>query len=465
MLRGRGRSRTAVRGIPLVGGALLLLALAQAAEPPHVEDWKYDVVRLKNGRELRGLVEEETPRAVRFRYIKRSPGSPTVVFTTSFEPREVRQIERLSPEDRAGLAARIRALDRTGEGENALMEDLELRSVPWGKGGSGLSYTSDQFVLVSNAREAVVRRAAVRLEQIYAAYMRFLPPRYPAGKPTRILLVHSLAEYRELLRGQGQDLLNPALYDPARNEVVCASELEWLGDELERISKAHAERWKKLCESETEYRRFFKGAELARWLAPVLKTRKQIKEADRANEEAFQRATERLFRTLYHEAFHAYLATFVYPPAEAEVPRWLNEGLAQIFETAILEAGELRVGHADKDRLARVKAALRREELVPLPELLRSGARHFLVAHGTDQEVSNRYYLASWALAFHLMFEQRRLGTPELDVYVRAAKAGADPLEAFQKLVHQPLEEFEKAYHQYLLHLRSDGSVARPGEL
>ena len=41
------------------------------------------------------------------------------------------------------------------------------------------------------------------------------------------------------------------------------------------------------------------------------------------------------------------------------MPRWLNEGLAQIFETAIIEAGELRVGHADAERLARVKEEIR----------------------------------------------------------------------------------------------------------
>jgi len=34
------------------------------------------------------------------------------------------------------------------------------------------------------------------------------------------------------------------------------------------------------------------------------------------------------------------------------VPLWLDEGLAQIFETALVEAGELRVGHAERSRLA-----------------------------------------------------------------------------------------------------------------
>src|SRR6516225_9397706 len=57
------------------------------------------------------------------------------------------------------------------------------------------------------------------------------------------------------------------------------------------------------------------------------------------NDGLFKEATRHLFQTLYHEAFHAYLVNFVYPPEDGEAPRWLNEGLAQIFETAIVEAG------------------------------------------------------------------------------------------------------------------------------
>ena len=67
---------------------------------------------------------------------------------------------------------------------------------------------------------------------------------------------------------------------------------------------------------------------------------------------------ERLFTRLYHEAFHAYLGTFVYPAQGGSLPIWFNEGLAQIFETAIVEVGELRVGHADPVRLVAVRAVL-----------------------------------------------------------------------------------------------------------
>jgi hypothetical protein len=98
--------------------------------------------------------------------------------------------------------------------------------------------------------------------------------------------------------------------------------------------------------------------------------------------------------------------------------------------------------------------------MLRLADLLSAGPKEFLVAHGTDQQVSDRAYLASWALAFYLTFERRLLGTPQMDAYVRARKQGAEAQTAFRDFVGQPLEEFEKAFHQYLLVLRSDGTTS-----
>ena len=53
----------------------------------------------------------------------------------------------------------------------------------------------------------------------------------------------------------------------------------------------------------------------------------------------------------------------------------------------------------------------------------------FQVAHASEQESSDRYYLASWALSFDLAFNRKLLGTKQLDDYVHALKRGAKPLE------------------------------------
>jgi hypothetical protein len=272
-----------------------------------------------------------------------------------------------------------------------------------------------------------------------------------------------LAEYHTLLKKQGRNILNPAFFDAGKNQIICASDLESLGADLELVRQRHKRLLEELKDQELRVKRQYHGAVPSAIREQLAAKRNQIRAADLKNDDIFKEATRQLFHTLYHEAFHAYLAQFVYPASDAEVPRWLNEGLAQIFETALVEAGEIRVGHADPCRLERTKAALRKHDLLSVTQLLRAGPHDFLIGHAGDQPVSDRTYLSAWALAFYLAFERHLLGTPALDRYVHALHCGVDPVEAFRELVGEPLPEFEHAVERYLLDLRSDGTTARAG--
>src|SRR5262249_17329981 len=123
-----------------------------------------------------------------------------------------------------------------------------------------LSYTSAHFVLISNAREDIVRRVAVRLEQIYQAYARYLPPRQSAAEPTTVVLVRSVVEYRKITQGEGRNLLNPAFFDARNNRVLCACDLQELGDELERARNHHEQILDELRSTELKLKERFKGA-------------------------------------------------------------------------------------------------------------------------------------------------------------------------------------------------------------
>src|SRR5207244_13621708 len=157
---------------------------------------------------------------------------------------------------------------------------------------------------------------------------------------------------------------------------LCACELQRLGEELESARNENQKLRGQLLSLERELRR--KYGTLSRLQEKEFAdAREKILGTEKANTKKFELATLRLFQTLYHEAFHAYLANFVYPPTEFEVPRWLNEGLAQIFETPTLDGSELFVGHPDGNRLARVQADLRKGEWLPLVDLLKAGADSF----------------------------------------------------------------------------------------
>jgi hypothetical protein len=434
---------------------------APAQQIPNGKDWKCDVLYLKNGTTFRGYVEEETPEKIKFWRILQSPGRPTLRFYSTFSPGEVDHIDRVAGPDREILAKRVNGLDPTGRFEQEQMQKLKLDVVPWeGDPRGGLSYACDHFVLVSDAGEEIVRRAAYRLEQVYAAYPSLLRPRCTLSRPTRIILFQSLAEYQKKLAAEGRGLSNPALYDAARNEIWCASDLHRLREELERRHKEHQELQARLHAQESAWNKKYHNRIPLRLLQQLEQDRQKIQRANDENEHAFEKATRKLFQTLYHEAFHAYLANCVYPQKDFDVPRWLNEGLAQIVESAILEAGELRIGHVDPDRLRQVKEALRRDGLVPIADLVHAGPALFLVAHGKDERLSDRVYLTSWALAFYLAFELKCLSSAEMQQYLHCLRGG-DPAEALARLVGRPLAEFEPAFKAYLRGLRTDGHGSR----
>src|SRR5262249_31732474 len=133
------------------------------------------------------------------------------------------------------------------------------------------------------------------------------------------------------------------------------------------------------------------GEVRARVVRQIGQARAEIIRVSAENEALFRKATQELFQTLAHEAFHAYLANFVYPPAEHHVPRWLNEGLAQVFETAAVENGVPHFNSPNPVRLERLKRALtaaRKEDgLVPLADLLRSEPEQFLVAESSGRRL------------------------------------------------------------------------------
>ena len=418
-------------------------------------DWKFDVLHLKNGGKIQGYIQEESSDKIGFWQILQKPGKATVRFFSTFSRGEIESIERVGETDRDTLKARVDCLAPTFEQEQ--MEQLQLKIVPWGGDPQGgLSYCSDQFTLYSDAGDEIVRRAAYRLEQVYAAFPRLLQPRRKGPHPTRITLFQSLAEYHQELTRAGRNVGNTAYYDVGRNEIFCASDLQRLREELERRRKEHQTMQARLTAQEAAWNKQYHNRVPLQLLHELESDRQRIQKANEDNERTFEKATRMLFQTLYHEAFHAYLASCVYPPKEFDVPRWLNEGLSQILENAIVEAGALRIGHVDPERLSRVKSALQQGELVPLDQLVRAEPERFLLGHGQDERLSDRLYLTSWALTFYMVFERKKLGDQEVEGYLRSLRK-EDPAKALADWAGLPLDELEAAFKSYVRDLRADG--------
>jgi hypothetical protein len=161
-----------------------------------------------------------------------------------------------------------------------------------------------------------------------------------------------------------------------------------------------------------------------------------------------------MFTRLFHEAFHAYLENYVYPRQEYDVPRWLNEGLAQVFEGGQLELETLRVDVPNGPALKALQEDLRGSAPLPLADLLAADANTFLKTHRGASATASRLYCYSWGLAYYLTFEQTLLATPAFELYIRPAAAELDPVERFEQLIGMPLAEFEPKWRQAMLTLK-----------
>lgn len=453
-----GRAMAVTRNAIRFGVFLTLIAglpsLGQAES-----EWHFDRVRLKSGAELCGLIQRESERQTEFLCIRRHPGRPTVCMPTTLANREIDQVVRLEPAQRQILTQRIEKLKGDAEQQQERLRQIHLVPIDWrGRPSGGWRYQSDYFTLSSDASDEIVRRAAVRLEQIYAAFGRFLPARVNNVPPTSIQIFRSRDDYRQLLKEENRGFVNSAFFDPSASRIVCACDLDRFAGELAHVRKQHQQFREDLARQEAALAKLYKGKELARHLQQIRETLPKLAQADKLNEAGFDQASKRFFATLYHEAMHAYVAAFVYPPGGAELPLWLNEGLAQNFETAMIEAGELRFDHADLRRLTKVKELLRKKSLPSMLELLRSGPQQFQPVHPIDCDDTNAIYLAAWGLARYVTMERGYLGTPSFVRYLAELREGREPVAAFIALLDGDLQAFEDEFHRYLLRLQPDGS-------
>jgi hypothetical protein len=128
--------------------------------------------------------------------------------------------------------------------------------------------------------------------------------------------------------------------------------------------------------------------------------------------------------------------------------------LAQVFEGALVEAGELRADYPDPQRLSRFRKAMQAGEIPPLAELLRADGQAFLLQHPEARRQSDRAYLVAWALAYWLLFDKQALSGTTLD---KALEARANPVAFFEVLSGKPLPEAEKQWREAMRTLPSSG--------
>jgi hypothetical protein len=170
---------------------------------------------------------------------------------------------------------------------------------------------------------------------------------------------------------------------------------------------------------------------------------------------------------LSHEGFHAYLDVNFPKP----VPAWLNEGLATWCEGTEWQGQHVRFAPRQNSlRVGGLRDAARRSELMPLAELLRNNAGHYV---GTGQLRSQVYYSQLWALMWFLEDGEdgryrdafarmrRELAEGKLMTRARAMMAASPGLRlsfgeaVFRSCITEDVDRFEAEFLAFILKMRA----------
>lgn len=105
-----------------------------------------------------------------------------------------------------------------------------------------------------------------------------------------------------------------------------------------------------------------------------------------------------LRRTLQHEAFHQFAHAAISP----DMPVWLNEGMAQLFEEGIWTGGGFWLGQVPPRRIRQLQADLSKRRLKRFDHLMSVTPEQWAAALAGDQDHGATQYNQSWAMVHFL---------------------------------------------------------------
>lgn len=446
------------------------VATARDESAEATSEWTFDVLELQDGSVYRGLVQAERPAEIEFAEIFRPPGKPMFAVIRPVTPDQVAKKTLTSGEDRDRLLARFQQFRNRARIEAGRMDNVALQRAA-GDAGEVWTYEGPWFQLESTADETTVRRCVVRAEQIFRAYRQLLPPTRQHRTGLRLLIFGSTDEYQRHLREYGLTFASPAWFSRPQNLVVAGGELNSFNRRLQQtqsqnkdvrgqykmLKSAFSQRLATLIEQMQQ--RGYSSAQIeqevklrtAAWQREYDEAMSRLDLAAVQNEALFGKVTDQMFAQLYHEAFHAYVENYVCAEDGMTLPHWLNEGLAQIFETGQIEADSLRIDAPDRKRLAELQNDLRGEQPLTVQAVLLADEQSFL--NPSSSRSAQRYYLYSWGLAYFLVFEQNRFRPDVLDAFLRNVD-DFGPAARFTHLVDMPIAKFDQLWRERVLAMR-----------
>lgn len=162
-----------------------------------------------------------------------------------------------------------------------------------------------------------------------------------------------------------------------------------------------------------------------------------------------------LRRTLQHEAFHQFAHSVISP----NMPVWLNEGLAQVFEEAVWNGSNFGLEQIPPRRIRQMQDDFKQKRLVKFDTLLGLSPMEWSRRLETDHATGATQYNQAWAMTYFLINARDEHGgfryRQRLLRMLAALHEGVEPGDAFSQAFGQNIEGFEKRFVEYARQMKA----------
>jgi Protein of unknown function (DUF1570) len=152
-----------------------------------------------------------------------------------------------------------------------------------------------------------------------------------------------------------------------------------------------------------------------------------------------------LWSTLAHEGFHQFLDYEL----GRKIPVWLNEGMAQYFETSFYMGSTFNVGRVNRSKLLLAQILIHGGKAPPLKQMVQWTPQEFY-------DNADIAYPISWAFVYYLLKSDHDPTVAlEFHRYLQAVKSGGDDFKTAQERLAQDCARWQSDFEDYILHLEA----------
>jgi uncharacterized protein DUF1570 len=142
------------------------------------------------------------------------------------------------------------------------------------------------------------------------------------------------------------------------------------------------------------------------------------------------RSRSQTFQVLQHEGFHQFAFNYL----GTDLPTWINEGLAQYFEDAIIVGDKMTTGLASTRRLQQVQHALESGKAIDFAQLVNLSPQRWADTLHSNPDRAALLYAQSWSIVFFLIHGENNKYQPAFARYLQKVSAGRDHQSAFNEV-------------------------------